>query len=167
MCALKVMRWTITRPTNRKSNLSFWTLSRKNQVWLYARRISWRCRLRLCRDNMVRQLFTVAKTYRIVKSKVKAASKLTPSGDVNGLSHLPGNLKYLKNFDLKGSARVRGELRFTQTVQRCEEIIARFWLETANKYFTNANLEVELLYTPLNIQCGFRWDASKVYVVQM
>ena len=78
------------------------------------------------RDNTVKQFFTVAKTYRILQSQVKAVSKLTPSDSANDLSHLPGNLKDLKKFDLKGYVRVRGELRFTQTVQRCEEIIARF-----------------------------------------
>ena len=44
---------------------------------------------------------------------------------------------------------MRGELRFTQTVQLCEEMIARFRLEMANEYLTNTNLEVELLYTQL------------------
>ena len=53
------------------------------------------------RDNTVKQLFTVAKNYRILKSKVEAASKLTPSKNANDLPHLPGNLKDLKKLIAK------------------------------------------------------------------
>ena len=97
------------------------------------------------RDNTAKQWFTMAKTYRILKSRVKAVSKITLSNDANDLSHLPGNLKDLKKFDLKSFVRVRGELQFTQTFQHCEEIIARFRLKMANEYLTNTKLEVELL----------------------
>ena len=55
----------------------------------------------MIRDSTVKQLFTAAKTYHIFKSKVEAASKLTPVNDVNDLSHFLWNVKDLKNVNSK------------------------------------------------------------------
>ena len=95
----------------------------------------------------MKHLLKVAKTYCLLKAKVEAASKLTLIDDANDLSYLLGNLKDLEKFDLKGSLRMRGEPRLTQTVQRCEEHIAIFQKAMALEYFQIVNLEVELLYT--------------------
>ena len=51
---------------------------------------------------------------------------------------------------LKGSARVQGELRFTQAQEQAKELTDQYKLQMSAFFLENANLELEMLHLNAN-----------------
>lgn len=103
------------------------------------------------RDLTLQHLCKVVKVYDLLKDKIAAVSKLTPSGEPNDRSHFPSSLKKFK-FELTGSDRVKGDQRFAQLADECREMKLAMLDRMAEKCLSAARLEMEGLYTELRTQ---------------